>query len=297
MADSPADSTTNSTTNSDAVQLVQGDVELILTPSCGGGIAAFRWRGIDIMRPAVAGAGVLGLSNFPLVPFSNRIAQGRFAAGGRAVQLSPNLPGGNHGHALHGFGWQSAWTVAAAGIGHARLVHVYRGGEWPWAYRAEQLFQPTHSGFVHRLTLRNYGDSPMPAGLGLHPYFPRTDAVLDLAIAGRWDTDAACLPTQWQAVAMQPDWFGGAAIDNVFTGRTGPVHIRYPGHMVTIHPADDLSFTVVYVPPGQDYFCVEPVSHLTDSVNRSEDAAATGLRWLAPGETWETGVRFAVAPA
>ena len=35
------------------VRLVKDAVELVLAPSCGGGIAAFRWCGIDVMRPAL----------------------------------------------------------------------------------------------------------------------------------------------------------------------------------------------------------------------------------------------------
>ncbi|CCD01316.1 protein of unknown function (plasmid) [Azospirillum baldaniorum] len=36
-------------------------------------------------------------------------------------------------------------------------------------------------------------------------------------------------------------------------------------------------------PPGEDYLCVEPVSHMTDAVNHPEQPD-TGLRRLEPGE-------------
>jgi aldose 1-epimerase len=279
------------------IQLKAGNCTVELVPECGGGVAAFRWRGVDVMRPAVPGQGVLGLSSFPLIPFSNRIAQGRFRADGRAVTLPPNLPGADQPHAIHGFGWQSVWDVAGATASSARLVHRHAGGDWPWPYTAEQHFRVGPSQLEQTLSLRNDGDSVMPAGLGVHPYFPRADARLNLTVDGRWDTDATCLPTQWCALERQPDWFGGDAIDHVFTGRQGSIRIDWPTHMLTIDAADDLRFMVVYVPPGADYFCVEPVSHMTDAVNRAEDTATTGLRWLAPGETWTTRLGFTVAPA
>jgi aldose 1-epimerase len=81
----------------------------------------------------------------------------------------------------------------------------------------------------------------------------------------------------------------------VFTGRSGAIRMRWPTHILTMMPADDLAFTVVYVPPGEDYFCVEPVSHMTDAINRPEERSVTGMRWLAPGERWETHIAFTLS--
>ncbi|NJS14363.1 MAG: aldose 1-epimerase [Sphingopyxis sp.] len=279
------------------LRLAARDIELLLTPERGGGVAAFRWRGIDVMRPALPGDSPLGLASFPLVPFSNRIAQGRFTADERQLALTPNLPGIDQPHAIHGFGWQSPWSVTERSPTQVRLVHHYEGAEWPWPYRAEQHFRLEDGGFWHGLSLRNDGGTPMPAGLGLHPYFPRAGRTLDLKIDGRWDVDDTCLPTGWTALAQQPDWLGSGPMDHVFTGRSGPISLRWPGRRLIIRPADDLRFSVVYAPVGADYFCVEPVSHLTDAVNRPEDAAVTGLRWLDPGATWSTSVRFAMSLA
>ena len=52
---------------------------------------------------------------------------------------------------------------------------------------------------------------------------------------------------------------------------------------------------VIYIPPGQDFFCVEPVSHVNDGFNLAERGVAdTGVRVLAPGESLRGAVRFAV---
>ena len=48
-----------------------------------------------------------------------------------------------------------------------------------------------------------------------------------------------------------------------------------------------------YTPENAGFFCVEPVSHMTDAVNR--DGPDTGLHWLAPGETLSAHVVFAAA--
>jgi aldose 1-epimerase len=51
---------------------------------------------------------------------------------------------------------------------------------------------------------------------------------------------------------------------------------------------------VVYVPPGQDFFCVEPLSHVPDALNRPA-GMETGLQVLGPGETWTETVRLIVS--
>jgi aldose 1-epimerase len=270
------------------------DSEIDLAPDCGGGIAAWRWRGLDLLRPGDPDGGPLALGCFPLVPFSNRIAGGRFSAGNRLIQLPANHRQGGRAQTIHGFGWQSRWDVVRSGPDFALLRHDFAASAWPWPYRAEQHIVLRADGLSLTMALTNMGDTPMPAGLGLHPYFPKPGARLDLAVAGRWEVDADQIPASWTALTAMPDWFGGTAIDHGFTGRRGPICIHWPTHQLTMTPDPLLSHVVVYVPSGADYFCVEPVSHMTNAVNRSESADETGLHWLAPGATLRCHIDFAV---
>jgi aldose 1-epimerase len=268
------------------LRLARGDVELILAPAVGGSIAALRWRGHDLLRSGNPADGPLALGSFPLVPFSNRIAGGAFGAHGHRIHLPPNMGD----EVIHGFGWQSVWDVAEAGEDSALLVHEHAVGDWPWAYRAEQRFTLTPSGLVLAMTLTNLGggsgSGAMPAGMGHHPYFPRAGAALELAVAERWDCGADRLPARLTPLPAPPDWLGGPPLDHGFTHRRGPITVRWPDRTLTIAPDPDLGHVVVYTPAGDDFFCVEPVSHMTNAVNRAEGAAVTGLRWLDAGDSW-----------
>jgi aldose 1-epimerase len=73
------------------VTLAAGEFVLVLSPGRGGSVLSFDMGGEAIFRPT-DGPHVLDLSCFPLVPFSNRIADGRFQHAGRAPQLAPNFP-------------------------------------------------------------------------------------------------------------------------------------------------------------------------------------------------------------
>jgi aldose 1-epimerase len=111
-------------------------------------------------------------SAFPLVPYSNRIREGRFTFRDRAVVLPLNRP--PERHAIHGHGWQSAWCPVHVGPAEVRLEYRHAASAWPWPYRATQHFTLTPARLTVTLTLTSEGDTPMPAGLGWHPYFPRT---------------------------------------------------------------------------------------------------------------------------
>ncbi len=269
------------------LELEAGEYRLVLDPERGGSVARFDWRGEALMRPT-CGPSIVDTACFPLVPFSNRIAHGRFAASGRQVGIAPNMPDSDHPHPLHGFGWLTEWQVVSQDACSAALEHVYPGGEWPWPYRAVQSFSLRPAGLTMTLALQNLAESPMPAGLGFHPYFLRAPGTLYRGLhRGEWQNSDDCLPLALEEKAHPADWWDGQAIgsravDTVYTGREGGLRIEWPrrGIALAIEPSENLGFTVVFTPPGAEYFCVEPVSHMTDAVNSSR--GDSGLAWLEP---------------
>lgn len=266
------------------VEIGAGDYRLVAAPDRGGSILRFDWRGQPLLRPAI-GPSILDVAYFPLVPFSNRIAHGRFAVAGREVRLRPNFPGSAHPHPLHGFGWLAPWTVIRREPDEIVMEHLHQAGEWPWSYRAEQRFMLGEDGLTLSLAVTNRSDDPMPLGLGFHPYFPRGQETVYTGFhRGEWRTDAECIPLSHDERAVPRDWWDGApvgsrAVDTLYTGRRGPLEIAWPDRRITLtlDCADALVDTVVYAPRGSDFFCVEPVTHMIDAFNRGQ------LDLLEPG--------------
>ena len=98
------------------LSLRSGRLGLDLAPQAGGSIARFTADGsIDLLRPATPQAVASGRGNdsscYPLVPFSGRIANGRFVFDGSEIVLKPNWPGVRH--PMHGDGWARPWTRRA----------------------------------------------------------------------------------------------------------------------------------------------------------------------------------------
>ncbi|WP_226699341.1 aldose 1-epimerase [Qipengyuania gaetbuli] len=281
----------------DCIGIAAGDYRLELAPYRGGSIAGLSWHGLDILRPA-AGEGVLDSSCFPLVPFSNRITGSRFAFAGREIRLEPNHPAAVGEPVLHGFGWLAAWSVAELSQDRAVLVHENAGGAWPWPYRASAGFVLDKEGLLTSLDLENLSADPMPAGLGFHPYFPRTGQTIYRGLhRGEWEVGPDCLPRDLRQRQEAADWWDGRPVasrevDTVYTGRQGPLEIEWPERALraVIDPSEDLGFTTVYVPAGEGFFCVEPVSHATDVFNNP--VPENGMRILQAGERWRVSMRI-----
>lgn len=268
------------------IAINHGPFTLLADPATGGSVAALDWHGAPLLRRQVV-PGVLGSGCFPLVPFSNRIAGSAFTWAGRRIALPPNHPDNPAEPAMHGLGWRLPWQVADTAPGRLDLVLAVPAGDWPWPFTAQQRFALDDAGATFTLALINHGDTPMPAGLGFHPFFPRDARTrLEGLHRGEWQVDAARLPTTLDERATAIDWWAGRPVaarlvDTVYTGRNGPLRIIWPdaGTGLAIMPDPVLAFTTIYVPGDADYFCAEPVSHITDGFNRPD----SGIRALSPG--------------
>lgn len=260
----------------------------------GGGILSFTWRGIDIFRPSVGHGGPLGLASFPLVPFCNRIAAGCVPYRGKPWMLQPAPLGIEPVHALHGIGWRSPWSTIETGERFVRLGLKHDGALWPWAFSSEQRLQASPEGFAFSMSATNNDTSPMPTGLGLHPYFPRKDARIELGARAIWEMGQDRLPTNRRELSRTPNWFDKKGLDHCFECDALPFTIAWPTHRLFVRPSKNLAFTHVYTPSGEDFFCIEPVSHIPNAVNSTLHRSVTGHVMLEPGETMEIECCFLV---
>ena len=64
------------------------------------------------------------------------------------------------------------------------------------------------------------------------------------------------------------------------------------GVRATLEASDEFRHLVVYTPPSEDYFCVEPTSHAPDAVNSALPAKLTGYRELLPGESFTATIEL-----
>ena len=283
----------------------QGNI-LELDPENGGSILSYRSEtenGIfHWMRPAGEKGlegDILDLSCFPLIPFSSRICDGVFQFKGKEYRLPLNfLP---EKHTIHGHGWKASWWVSGLSASSARCEYVHQPDEWPWSYRAVQSFALEGAKLSIGLELQNTSDSPMPAGFGLHPYFVRTPRARVIADCDRiWINDDEVMALRLEPLSEDRNICEGLEaeagfIDNTFTGWDRRARIEWPewDAEILIESEAPLDFLVMYAPLDKDFFCVEPVSNVTDAFNMMDRGeAGHGTRVLNAGESLTSRVTF-----
>jgi aldose 1-epimerase len=304
-------------TAASGLALAAGDARVVLAPATGGAIVAFTLAGRDVLRPTPPEACAAGLVRqhacYPLVPYSNRIAGATLNVGGRDHRLTRNF--GDSPNSIHGLGWQRAWTVASAGAAAATLLlqhdpAIDDPGAWPFAFRARQAISlvatARDASLVATLSIENTGGAAFPCGLGFHPFFPRAaDTTLAFRAGGVYDNDDAQLPVAHAAVDTArrfepPRRVDDLALDHVFSGWDGRATIAQPGAglVAELSAPPPASFLVVFVPRGQDFLAVEPVTHMTDAFNRAaRGESGTGTHVLEPGASFSCTMRIAAAVA
>jgi aldose 1-epimerase len=262
-------------------------------------VARFDWNREPIFRPAPEGsADVLRFGCFPMVPYVNRIRDGRFRFRDRDVALNP-MPGQRH--PLHGHGWRAPWRVLNVSMDTAVLAYSHAPDAWPWAYEAQQAFHLDEQALSVDLSVVNRSAEVMPAGLGLHPYFPCNEAtVLDAQASEVWTIDAEVMPVERRPADGRYDLaqrrICGADLDNGYGGFGGRFAITWPDRRLTVMAeALGARYMQVYAPPDGEVVVAEAVTHANAVLNLPEpEAMALGLKALAPGETFTLTTRFEV---
>jgi aldose 1-epimerase len=292
--------------------LSAGELRVVLAPDAGGSIAAFtrhwaeggRRRELHWLRAADAGGlaarDPLRMASFPLVPYCNRIRDGRAHFEGRGIAMPPNHPGEVSPHPLHGVGWLRPWQVRSLGETRAELTLDVEASEaWPWQFSAWQRYALDEVALTVTIGMRNDDGAPMPAGIGHHPYFPHHPGTrATVRTEAMWRADAQVMPLALDSTGPVELLREGVVLshldlDNNFVGweRTAridwPADLHGPRRSLVMEARSPLDYFVLYCPRGADYFCAEPVSQCTDWLNLLPryGAQALGGARLAPGES------------
>lgn len=283
-----------------------------LVPSLGGSVAAWQlerpqgardlWRPWDGVTPDL-----YTLASFAMVPWSNRISGGGFTHAGRFHPMRPNRPG--EPYPIHGDGWLQPWQLeqTAADTMAMTLESRHFDGN-PYAYRAVQTFRLVEGGLDQELRVRHLGREPLPYGLGVHPWFPRTPGTRIWApVQGVWLSGADPLP-MGHTGDFPAGWnlndgvqAHGGLIDNGYSGWGGTARIAWPESGLELsvtmpHFQRDggaaRHFCLVYRPPRGPAFCFEPITQPIDAFHLP---GAPGLRVLERDGEFTLAIQWRVA--
>jgi aldose 1-epimerase len=135
-----------------------------------GGRAVIDGYGADELCPS--GRGQL------LVPWPNRIEDGRYEFGGRSYQLPLDEP--ERRNAIHGLTRWSEWAVADRAADRVAFEHVlYPRPGYPFALALRVEYSLSDEGLAVRTEATNVGSESAPYGAGSHPYLAVDHDVVD----------------------------------------------------------------------------------------------------------------------
>ena len=281
-----------------SINLASGGMRCDIVPELGACIAGLWLDDIAVLR-SVHGSALTTVREagcYPLVPFSNRIGQGSLQWNGTSHPLVKNFA--PEPHAIHGIGWQRAWSVLEAQEQFAILSFEHRpDATWPFAFDCSQAFRLSADALELTLSVTNQSNHDAPFGLGWHPYFDkRARSRIAFEATGRWEMGADQLPTHRVGSRGLDSNCAALDVDHCFDGWTGVVQLR--DELLHTRLSSNLSRLVVFTNDQRDFIAIEPVSHVNNAANMAgADAARAkelGVQVLEPGQTMTAQMRIAV---
>jgi len=287
------------------IELRHGD-QTAVAVTVGGGLRSYQVGGVDVLDGFAADAMADGARGQTLIPWPNRVRDGKWTWQGEERQLAITEPAQHN--AIHGLVRWLGWTVADRAADSVTLrCATWPQPGYPWPLEVSVRYAVGDEGLTVEQSITNRGDNPAPVAAGAHPYLTvGTDRVDDAVLhvdAGAWiDTGEQQIPTGVVPVEGTPYDFreprpiGTTEIDYTFTQLRRGDDGRFT--LTLRHPSEQRA-VALWVDESYDYVEVFTGDALPDPARRRRGlgvepmtappnalASGTSLRVLAPGETW-----------
>lgn len=230
-----------------------------------------------------------------LMPWPNRIRDGRYSFNGRDLQLALTEP--TRSNASHGLARWAAWTLEEHTANSVSLVYrVMAQTGYPWAVDLHVLYDLGADGLTVTQTATNLSDGSAPYACGAHPYLtvgaPANGAIdrleLTLPAGTRTRSDDRLIPVETLPVDGPHDFRAGRVIgdlrlDTAFgdlarVDGIATVTLSSPdtGHGVALWVDEKIPWLLLYTAddvPGKERrsLAVEPMTAPADAFNSGVD--------------------------
>ena len=194
----------------------------------GGGIREYAVGDRDVLDPYPVNAICDGAHGAPLIPWPNRLADGRYSFDGADYQVALSEPAKHN--AIHGLLRWRNWQLRDRDPARVVLENrLYPSAGYPFTLELTISYELAAPGLSVTTTSVNIGEQACPFGSGQHPYLSPGNGLLDectleLAAQTRIVTDdVRQLPVGREPVAgtpldfREPRRLGPVQIDSAFT--------------------------------------------------------------------------------
>jgi aldose 1-epimerase len=284
-------------------QIRLGDQQAVVV-QVGGGLRSYDVAGRPVLEGFAAQARPEGGRGQLLVPWPNRIRDGRYLWADAEHQLALSEVAKHN--AIHGLLRWVEWALLDRTESRVTVgARLWPQPGYPFRVDVSTAYELTDAGLTVTITGRNQGTEPAPYGVGQHPYLTVGTVLVDEAVltipADGWvRCDHRGLPVAIDPVAGTPYDFrcaraiGDTQLDTPYAGLTRNADGRA---VVRLDAPDGSSGVDLWLGEGADYLqvfsgdtlaaprrrtglAVEPMSCPPDAFNSGE-----GLVALDPGAT------------
>lgn len=283
------------------VRIAAGDHEATVV-EVGGGLRTYTVAGSDVLDGYGEAERCSGGRGQLLLPWPNRLRDGRYRFDGADQQLALSEP--DRHNAIHGLVRWMNWAAAVQDPGRVVMelvLHPQPG--YPFTLGLSVDYQLGEAGLTVATTATNLGEEPCPYGAGTHPYLTVGTATVDDAVlhapgATRLETDDRGIPVGSAPVEgtaydfRVPRRLGQAVLDTAYTDlEGGEVSLSDPATGRRTRLWMDGSYRWLMVFTGDTLapdrrrrgLAVEPMTCAPNAF-----VTGDGLRVLAPEEAWTT---------
>jgi aldose 1-epimerase len=282
-------------------EIVSGEHRAVVT-EVGATLRAYTVGGQDVVSGFGADEVVHKGRGQQLLPWPNRIRDGRYTFGGEEQQLALSEP--DRHNAIHGLVRHVPWTlVEHTEASVTQTVRVYPRTGWPGIVEATLTHQVGERGLQVSVRATNIGEVDVPFGYAAHPYFTVGETTVDevsLTVPANayLEVDDRLLPVRLAPVeGTEKDLrhgapLGGTVLDTAFTDLTrdedGRWRVRLALGERHAELWGDTTMTWIQVFTGEHLrniaLAVEPMTCGPDAFN--EGPTHDGMLVLAPGKSY-----------
>ncbi|MFL6027805.1 MAG: aldose 1-epimerase family protein [Friedmanniella sp.] len=282
-------------------EIVSGEHRAVVT-EVGATLRTYTVGDHEVVRGFEPDEVVKGARGMQLLPWPNRIRDGRYSFGGQELQLALTEP--DRHNAIHGLVRHVAWRVTEqAEDSLTQQVRVYPEPGWPGIIEASITHAVSQRGLQVSVRVTNLGETEVPFGYAAHPYLSVGEATVDevsvtVPAASYLEVDERLLPIRIASVeGTEYDLRSGAplgsrVLDTAFTDllrdEDGRWRVKLSLGERQAELWGDSTMTWIQVFTGEKRrdiaLAVEPMTCGPDAFN--EGPTHDGVIVLAPGKSY-----------
>jgi aldose 1-epimerase len=158
-------------------EIVSGGHRAVVT-EVGATLRSYTVDGVEVVRGFAEDAAVKGGRGQNLIPWPNRVRDGKYTFAGQPHQLALTEPA--RGNASHGLARYVPWLLTdRTPDAVTNRVRIYPQPGWPGWLEASITHRVAADGLTMTVEATNIGDRDVPFGYGAHPYLTVGESVVD----------------------------------------------------------------------------------------------------------------------